>query len=140
MANEKQTYKLLLKTNRSLIKYILLSIITLGIYSIYTYYTIGEDINMIASGYDGKKTMNYALLFFLIGPITFGIGILVWMHRICKRIGCELERRQIPYSFGAGSYWGWHVLGVAIIVGPSVFIHKLCKAMNLLCNDYNVND
>ena len=128
-----------LKTKRGMIKYLLLSIITFGIYGIYTFYTIGDDINTIASGYDGKKTMNYALLFFLIGPITLEIGTLVWTHRLCNRIGDELGRRGIDYKFGAGSFWGWNVLGALIIVGPFIYLHKLFKAMNLLCEDYNVN-
>lgn len=54
-----------LKTNRSLLKYILLSIITLGIYGIVVMSNISSDINTIASRYDGKKTMHYCLVFFI---------------------------------------------------------------------------
>ena len=126
-----------LKTNRGMIKTILLSIITLGIYSIVFYSNISSDINIIASRYDGKKTMHYCLLIFLVAPITLGIGAIVWSHRICARIGNELRRRGVAYSFGAGTLWGWCVLGSLIGIGPFVFLHKLCKAMNLLCADYN---
>ena len=126
-----------LKTNRGMIKTILLSIITLGIYSIVFYSNISSDINIIASRYDGKKTMHYCLLIFLVAPITLGIGAIVWSHRICARMGNELRRRGIAYSFGAGSFWGWNVLGSLIGIGPFVFLHKLCKAINLLCADYN---
>ncbi len=127
-----------LKTNRGLIKFILLNLITLGIYGLVFYSNISTDINTIASRYDGKKTMHYCLLFFIIAPITLGIGAIVWFHRICARIGAELNRRGIGYSFGAGSFWGWFVLGSMIFVGPFIFMHKLCKSMNLLSADYNV--
>ncbi len=127
-----------LKTNRGLLKLILLSIITFGIYPIVYYSSISTDVNVICSRYDGKKTMHYCLLYFLIAPITLGIAYIVWIHKISNRIGKELKRRGISYSFGAGSYWGWCVLGSFIVVGPFIYLHKLSKAMNLLCADYNV--
>lgn len=126
-----------LNTNKSLIKYILLNIITFGIYGIVVMSSVSSDINVIASRFDGKRTMHYCLLFFLVGPITFGIAYLVWFHRISARIGAELKRRGIDYSISAGTYWLWGILGSVIIVGPFVFLHKLFKATNLLCENFN---
>lgn len=128
-----------LKTNRSLIKLILLSLITFGIYSIVVYSSISNDINVIASRYDGKKTMHYCLLFFIVGPLTLGIGAIVWAHKISARIGNELSRRGIPYSFGAADFWLWNVIGSLIVVGPFIYTYKLFKAMNLLAEHYNKN-
>ena len=128
-----------LKTNRGLLKYILLNMVTFGIYGIVLMSGISTDINEIASRYDGKKTMHYCLLAFIVAPITLGIGGVVWCHKISARIGNELARRGIGYSFGAGTFWGWCVLGSLIGVGPLVYLHKLCKAMNLLCVDFNIN-
>lgn len=126
-----------LKTNRGLGRFILFSIITLGIYSIVFFSSISSDINLIASRYDGRKTMHYCLLLFLVGPLTLGIAYFVWFHRISGRIGLELERRQIPYSFGAKDYWLWSFLGSLIIVGPFIYLHKLSKAANHLAAHYN---
>ncbi len=128
-----------LKTKRGLLKIILLSLITFGIYSLVAFSSISSDINIIASKYDGKKTMHFCLLSFIIAPITVGIGGIVWYHRISNRIGTELKRRNINYSFSVNSYWGWAVLGSLIGVGPFIYIHKLCKAMNKLSEDYNIN-
>lgn len=128
-----------LKTNRGLLKVILLSFITFGIYGLIFWYSIGEDINVIASRYDGKKTMNFALLIFLIAPITFGIAPIVWMHRISNRIGGELSRRNVNYTFSATDFWLWGVLGGLIVVGPFIYLHKICEAMNNLAGHYNVN-
>ena len=47
-----------MKTNRGMIKTILLSIITFGIYGIVFYSNISTDINIIATRYDGTKTMH----------------------------------------------------------------------------------
>ena len=128
-----------LKTNRGMIKFILLSAITFGIYGIVVMSAISSDINMIAGRYDGKKTMHFCLLAFIFSWLTFGIAPIVWYHRISARIGAELRRRGIAYSFGAGSFWGWEVLGSLIFVGPFIYLHKLCKSMNLLAEHYNVN-
>ncbi len=126
-----------LRTNRGLLKMILLSMITLGIYGLWVMYTIADDINTIATPYDGKKTMNFLLLTFIFSWLTLGIAPFVWYHRISNRIGSELARRGIAYSFGAGTFWGWGILGCLIIIGPLVYCAKLMKSMNLLCADYN---
>ena len=127
-----------MKTNRGWLKTLLLDLITLGIYSIVFFSGISTDINLIASRYDGKKTMHFCLLLFVFTPITGTIAAFVWFHRLSKRIGRELSRRGLPYRFGAVDFWGWNVLGALIVVGPFIYLHKLCKAMNLLCDDYNL--
>lgn len=128
-----------LKTNKGLLKYILLSLITFGIYGIVIMSSVSNDINIVASRYDGKRTMHYCLLCFIVGPLTFGIAYFVWSHRISARIGAELRRRGISYHFGAADFWLWNVLGILILVGPFVYCHKLFKATNLMCAHYNIN-
>lgn len=134
---ENTAYKL--KTNRGLLKYIIFTIITFGIYPLVMMSIISSDINLIASKYDGKKTMHYCLVAFIFSWLTLGIVPIVWFHKLSARIGNELARRGIAYSFGAGSFWGWNVLGSLIVVGPFIYIHKLLKAMNLLGENYNIN-
>ncbi|MBQ8768481.1 MAG: DUF4234 domain-containing protein [Oscillospiraceae bacterium] len=128
-----------LKTNKGLLKFILLSLITFGIYPLVVMSAVSNDINIVASRYDGKKTMHFCLLMFIIGPITFGIAYIVWYHKISARIGGELKRRGIDYSFGASTYWLWNVLGSLIAIGPLVYLHKLFKAVNKMNAHYNVN-
>jgi len=128
-----------LKTNRGMVKTVLLSLITGGIYSIFLYSGISRDINIVASRYDGKKTMHYCLMLFLFSWLSLGIVPFVWTHRISARIGREISRRGIAYRFGAGSFWGWNIFGILLFgIGPFIYLHKLCKAMNLLCEDYNL--
>ena len=128
-----------LKTNKGLIKYLLLTIITFGIYPIVVMSTVSSDINIVASRYDGKKTMHYCLLIFVVAPLTLGIASIVWYHKISNRIGNELNRRGINYHFSATTFWLWHVLGALIVVGPFVYLHKMFKAVNLMNENYNVN-
>lgn len=128
-----------LKTNRGLVKYVLLSLITFGIYGIVVMCKVPSDLNVIASRYDGKQTKSYLLMVLLLSWLTLGIYPLIWYHGMSARIGNELKRRGINYNFSAASFWLWNTLGCLIIVGPIVYTGKLFKAMNLLSEHYNVN-
>lgn len=98
---------------------------------------VGETLNLIASRRDGKRTMHYCLMFFLIGGLTLGIGWLVWYHRLSARIGDEQQARGMTPTVTAATFWLWDVLGIFIIVGPLVYFYKLLHAMNDLSADYN---
>lgn len=126
-----------LRTNRGLLKFILLSFITLGIYPIVCFSHISSEINWVATKHDGRHTMHYCLVFFIFSWLTLGIVPLVWSHNICDRMGDELHTRRIDYSFGAGTFWGWGIVGSLIVIGPFIFLHKFFKAMNLINADYN---
>ena len=128
-----------LRTNRSLLKLILLSLITFGIYGLVVMCHISSEINEVASRYDGKKTMHFALVVFVFSWLTMGIVPIVWQHKISNRIGDELQRRNQDYKFSAKDFWLWGVLGALIIVGPFVYCHKFLKSMNLINADYNIN-
>lgn len=125
-----------LDTNRSLTKYVLLGIITLGIYSIWVAARAGSNLNEIAS-HDGKRSMNYWLVALLVGPITLGIAVIVWWHKTSNRIGDTQQHRGLERTISATDFWLWNVLGSLIIVGPFIFYHKWLHAMNGLCTDYN---
>ena len=127
----------MLRTNRGLLKICLLNLVTLGIYGIVVWSHISEEINQVATPRDGKHTMHYCLVCFVFSWLTLGIVPLVWGHRITKRVGEELAARNLPYSIGAGTYWGWGVLGAFIIVGPFIYWYKFFKAMNMINADYN---
>lgn len=125
------------RTNRSMWKYILLSMITFGIYGIVCMSHVSSEINKVAGPYDHKKTLHYCLMFFLLSPITAGIFGLIWYSMLCGRMDDELTRRGIDYKFGSGTYWGWGFFGSLILVGPFIFYHKFFKAMNQLNASYN---
>lgn len=126
-----------LNSSRGMIVFILLSLITLGIYGIVTYSSISSEINIVASRYDGRKT-NHFLAQNILSILTGGIYFFVWWHGISERIGNELKRRKIDYKFGAKDFWLWNILGTLIIVGPFVYLYKLLKSMNYINENYNL--
>lgn len=126
----------MLATNRGMLKMIFLGILTLGIYPMIINAYMAEDINIIACAHDGKRTTHPTAAACLM-VVTLGIYAFVWPHKLCNRIGAELQRRRINYRFDACSFWLWNILGMLIVIGPLVYLHKYCKAMNLLAADYN---
>ena len=65
--------------------------------------------------------------------------MIIWHYQIASRIEQALSERGIAYDFGTSTFWGWYFFGTFILVGPFIYFHKLCTAMNLLCEDYNKN-
>ena len=128
-----------LSTKRGLIRFLFFTVITCGIYTLFFVAGLAEDMNLLASRHDGKRTPNLLLLPF-ITVLTLGIGYFVYWHRFAARIREELWRRRIDYEFGPGKFWGWGVLGTLLIgIGPLIFFHKLCVAMNEMSADYNLH-
>ncbi len=127
-----------LATNRSMWKLMLLNIVTLGIYSIIFFIPFSFDLDKAAPKRDHSKTLNFIFVY-ILGLLTFSIAIVVWHYQIAERVEEALCRRKIDYEFGTGDFWSWYVLGSLILIGPFVYFHKLCTAMNLLCEDYNNN-
>lgn len=126
-----------LPDRRNWVKMVFLGVLTLGIYPTVIWCRMVTELNIAASRYDGERTMPYFAAGMLT-PITLGIYAFVWMHGLCRRVGSELNRRKLDYRFGAKDFWLWNVLGMLILVGPVVFIHKLTKSMNLINADFNI--
>ncbi len=126
-----------LTTDYSLLTVLLLSMVAFGIYGIYKYYHLTEEVNTVCSPHDGKKSMNYILLALIVSPLTGGIGMIVWLYNISNRIETECKRRNLSVDLSSNDFWLWYVLGSLIIVGPFIFLNKLFKAVNAMNESYN---
>ena len=106
---QNQAPALRLPVKRSLVKMIFLGIVTLGIYPLVIWSRLVSEVNLVASRYDGQRSMPF-LGMVMLSPLTLGIHSLVWMNKLCNRIGSELQRRCISYNFGAKDFWLWAFL------------------------------
>ena len=120
------------KPSKNIFKTIFLFLVTFGIYGIVIMTTVSKDVNKAITPYDNKKTMNFCLLFFLVGWLTLGIGYIVWYYKLTKRVANELTRRNIDYLFTKGDFWLWNVFGLMVLIGPIIYLHKLFTAINLI--------
>ena len=133
---EKKPVKL--QTNRSFWKFEILNILTLGIYGIFFFIPFSFDLDTISPKRDHSKTMNY-LFAYLLAFFTFRIILICWFYQITARIEEALNNRNMDYDFSTNDFWGWYFFGSLILIGPWIYYCKLCKAMNLLCENYNEN-
>ncbi len=125
-----------LPVDRSLVKMVLLGLLTLGIYPMVIWSRIVTELNIVASRSDGKRTMPYFGML-ILAPVTLAVFPFVWMYRFCNRVGKQLELRKCDFRFSEKDFWLWGILGSLILVGPFVFTHKLMNAMNLINKHYN---
>ncbi len=124
-----------MKTNRSLLVYILLTIVTCGIYAIYFEYAFARDMNIVCAA-DGKKTRGViAQVIFTV--LTLGIYPIVWLYGVGERINNNSVMRKVASTCTGGSLLLWNILGSLIIIGPFVAMHKRIEGLNRLCDAYN---
>ena len=135
---EKEAPRTKLTTARSMWKLMILSILTLGVYGVIFFIPLSFELDKISPRSDGSKQMNY-LWAYLLSVFSFSIVLTIWQYQTANRISEALEQRGIDYEFGTGDFWAWFFFGSFILIGPFIYFHKLCRAMNLLCADYNEN-
>ena len=104
-----QASALQLPVKRSLWKMILFGILTLGIYPVVIWSRLVTEVNLVASRHDGERSIPFFGMV-LLSPMTLGIHSLVWCNKLFRRIGKELQRRGIAYTFGARDFWLWAFL------------------------------
>lgn len=108
--------------NRNIFLFVLLGLVTGGIYWIVAFCIMGNEVNKICEG-DGKKTMFY-LWAWLLGIITLGIFTLVWFYKVMERLKDNGYRYQIEVKHSGSEFLLWFLLGSFIAVGPVVaFCH-----------------
>lgn len=131
-----ETGSVRMKTDRSLLAYILLSIITCGIYSYYFLYTMARDANVICSA-DGKKTGGL-LAFILLSFITCGFYAVYWYYNLGNRLAENAPRYGMNFQENGTTILLWYLVGALLCgIGPFVAMHILIKNMNSLSVAYN---
>ena len=123
------------KTNRSLIAYLILSVLTFGLYSIWFTYKMKEDVNTICRE-DGKNTPGLIVLF-LLSIVTCGIYALIWQWQLCERISEYERRHNMPNDISGIKYYAWTILGYFLCgIGPFVAMYLLIKGLNNISIKY----
>ena len=121
---------------RSFTSYLILSVITLGIYPIVFWHKISKQVETLCEG-DGKKTMKFVFEW-LLNFITFGIAGLVWRAKLAQRLKDNAARYNIRISESAG------IVVVSDLLVPCVgffvaryVLVKNFNAMGAAFNEYN---
>lgn len=125
-----------LDTNRSLVKLILLNIITCGIYSWIFTYKLTEDVNVACDG-DGDNTAGLVALI-VLSTITCGIYGFVWYYKLGNRLQVNARRYGMEFTENGTTVLLWMLLGSWLCgFGAFFALHIIIKNTNLLCAAYN---
>lgn len=113
---------------RKFIKYILLNIITLGIYGIFFWYKWTNDLNKICDG-DDKDSANYILVL-LLDMFSFSIYCWVWNYQMGERMYHKAPEFGKKLKHGGMFIMIWRLL-------PLVSSYYKIKYINILAESYN---
>lgn len=124
------------KTNRGLLSYILLSIVTFGIYPLYFTHRVAIELNEGCKE-DGKTTAGL-LKYFILSLVTLGIYGIVWTYKSANRMeNFYLRKGQEPKVSGT-SFLLWSILGSLLFgIGPFVAMYKFIHALNDVNSAHN---
>ncbi len=130
------TPNVFLKTDRSLLIYILLSFVTCGIYGWYFIYRLAQDVNIACEG-DGEETPGLAA-FILLSLITCGIYSWYWYYKLGNRLCANAPRYNMVFQENGTTVLLWCLFGMFICgIGPYIAMYILIKNTNLICDAYN---
>lgn len=119
---------------RSMFGYIVLSVLTLGIYHIVFWTKISKDVNALCEG-DGSKTMKY-IYCWLLNLVTFGISGFVWKYKLAKRLQNNAARYDLKFSESGALVVVLAIVFALFPVAQAVLV-KNFNAMAVAYNEYN---
>lgn len=125
-----------LRSNRSILALILLSIITCGIYSYYNIYAIARDVNIAC--FDDDENTPGLLVYILLSFVTCGFYNLYWLYKLGNRLSANASHYGIEMREDGSHIILWKILGIFICcIGSYYGDYILLKNTNLICDAYN---
>jgi hypothetical protein len=125
-----------LRTDYSLLAYILLGMVTCGIYPLYIIHCIAQDMNITGDG-DGEHT-NGLLMLILLSTITCGIYGWIYWYKFGNRQAHTAPRYGMAFQENGTTVLLWMVLGSMLFgVGPFIAMYILLRNTNALNAAYN---
>ena len=98
-------------TKRSIATCIILSIVTIGIYSLYWMYKLHEEVHAVS----GEQPSCSGGMLILLTIVTFGIYGLYWCYKQGERIDKIHQMRGIPMGNNAVLYLVVSIVGLSIV-------------------------
>lgn len=119
-------------TERSMLRYVLLTLFTGGIYRLYFYYKLSLDVEAISEG-DGLRGINYVAAI-LLSSLTFGLYNLYWLYKLGQRMHVNAPRYSVKMQEN-----GCDILILNVLSGGLISAYEMIKYMNRIALEYNQN-
>lgn len=125
----------MVKNNRGLGKWILLSIITCGIYNFFFIHSLAKDVNEICEG-DGENTAGLLKLI-LLSFVTCGIYSYIWYYKLGNRLAANAPKYGLNFTENGTTVLLWQLFGSMLCgIGPFVAMNIIIKNTNQLATAY----
>lgn len=125
-----------LQTDRGLLVYILLSIVTCGIYGYYFIYKMAHDVNIACEG-DGEQTGGL-VAYIVFSFLTCGVYSWYWLYKLGNRLSANAPKYGMTFQENGTTILMWCIFGSLVCgIGPFVAMHILIKNTNAICAAYN---
>lgn len=105
----------------------ILTLVTLGIYSLFFWYKYGRDVHRICKD-DGKYTTNFIVVL-LLSIITLGIYYIYWIYQMAGRLETAHRRYHLPRLSP--------VMFTLVMYVPVLNFLYACDILNELARVYN---
>lgn len=124
------------ETNRSILIYIFLSILTCGIYGYYFIYKLAKDVNQMCSE-DGDK-VGGLLAYILLSYVTCGFYSYYWLYKIQNRLHGAAYRYGVLVPENGTTVLVWLIFGSLLCgIGSLYGYHIVFKSSNAVGMAYN---
>lgn len=126
-----------IKTDRSIIPFLLLSFLTLGIYELWYLHHLVKDVNELCKD-TGIKSPGIGM-FLLLSLLTCGVYGYFWWYRLADMLRRAADKRGLAVDISGGTVLICMILGSLMCgIASWVGIHQIFSATNALAVDYNV--
>lgn len=116
--------------------WLLLSIVTCGIYSYYFLYCLARDINVMCQD-DGDSTPGLAA-FILLSFVTCGFYGLYWYYKIGNRLQANAPRYGLMFQENGTTVLMWQIVGALLCgLGLIFAMNIIIKNTNAMATAYN---
>ena len=138
-----------LGTDRDIIDYALLTIVTCGIYGYWYVYRIAQDANVLCAN-DGDETPGLGI-YILLSIVTCGLYSYYWQYKLAERLKANGYRYGMTIDKGGSDVLLWLILGrvVSLVLSATVILafagmaiscvgtNIILRNMNSMCEAYN---
>ena len=122
--------------DRNFVLYVILTIITCGIYGLVFLYSMIQDVNTVCDG-DGEHTRGLLGLI-LLSLVTCGIYSFYWYYCLGNRLAKNAPRYGMSFQENGTTVLLWMVIGSLLCgLGTWVANYIIIKNCNQLCAAYN---
>lgn len=122
--------------DRNFVLYVVLTIITCGIYGLVFLYSMIQDVNTVCDG-DGEHTRGLLGLI-LLSLVTCGIYPFYWYYCLGNRLANNASRYGMSFQENGTTVLLWMVIGSLLCgLGTWVATYIIIKNCNQLCAAYN---